>query len=324
MIIWKHGGFMKITEKINLIQTKIQPVFTTTELNQLGVSSSEISKLINLKILTRLNRGVYGLYFPEEVKENQEPLTITPEIPNKEAKFSKAIDKIFRELINGNKEQGLKSLHTYLETKNVLQYEYLFIKLIELCITDQDYALTNFMFAITALDRGVYNPNINWFITSYYEYLTLGEIEAATICLDIIEKYFEDKIFIKRISYGLRLVNSPLDLKKEMEYISSCLSLDVKEEVIPIIKIPNYQEIMELILEFRAPLIKTCLSYGLNLKECNYIKLKVAEECLERSKIPEAKKLIKEVSASPNLDEDIAYHLEKTRKKLEVNSTTRK
>ena len=89
-------------------------------------------------------------------------------------------------LLNKDVDNAFERLHSYLETIDKTQYEFLVANLIKLSVLEKDYVFTKPMIALTYISKDSFQFDINTYIQGFYESLGKNEHQKAKTYLDII------------------------------------------------------------------------------------------------------------------------------------------
>lgn len=294
------------------------------ELKLFGITSREVTYLDKCGVLTRNGRGVYTLNISSVLeyrelisnvslknKTKHEELEVENiSLPKEESQANDRADfglinEMFNSLSQRNVAKTMKLLHTFLISKDALEYERVVLNLMNIAFYEQDMAFTRVMFTLTAIDRGWYKLDIAGFIRDYYDSLLDGVIEEAKSYLDIllsIENINSNPNIVARLKKALDVDRK--DLVEEKRLVLKLFEvLENKEEVV--FDVPNLEQILEQILEYNQDVLQVCLAFSLNLVQMNYVKLMLAKEYSKRSNIELANALIKDVEKSGNKNEVI-------------------
>ena len=98
------------------------------------------------------------------------------------------ITSIVPYLIKNDIDNALINLRAYLKSINKMEYEFLIIDLIKICLIEDDLTFSKVMINLSRISNQNYSPNINEYIELFYTAISNMNANLAELYLDIIIK----------------------------------------------------------------------------------------------------------------------------------------
>ena len=110
-------------------------------------------------------------------------------------------------IINGNLDRAFNVLEDYLYSIDKIEYEFLIIDLVKICLKTGDYNFTEPYHILMAISRDEYQYNLSNYIEKFYQKLIAKDFDCAKIYLDIISKSYklnQECIFVVELEQILK------------------------------------------------------------------------------------------------------------------------